>query len=117
MKIRIRGNSVRLRLTQSEVDRIRTEGEVSEKTEFAQGDFIYRLLRKPDTELNADLENGRIVVTIPDEQAILWATSEQVGLEGNTENGVSILIEKDFKCLTERDEDESDLFVNPNENC
>lgn len=118
MKIRIKGNSVRLRLTQSEVDRVKTEGEVSEKTEFGSGLFIYRLVLKPTEELDADFIGGRIVVTMPEETGIAWAIGDEVGIEGTTENGVSILIEKDFQCLTERaHEDESDLFPNPNESC
>ena len=48
-----------------------------------------------------------------------WVNTDQVGFEGSfpLENGdkLSILVEKDFKCLTERIEDESDLFPNPNE--
>ena len=34
MKLRIRGNSIRLRLTQSEVEKIKEMGLVEEKTEF-----------------------------------------------------------------------------------
>ena len=31
------------------------------------------------------------------------------------EDKLSILVEKDFKCLTDRSEDESDMFPNPKE--
>ncbi|MEZ4932033.1 MAG: hypothetical protein R2788_07940 [Saprospiraceae bacterium] len=50
-----------------------------------------------------------------------WSRSDEVGLEDDMPlgdgNALHILVEKDFKCLTERSEDESDLFPNPNENC
>ena len=56
---------------------------------------------------------------MPDKMADEWANSQKISLENNMSIGnglaLKILIEKDFKCLTERGEDESDLFANPNE--
>ena len=50
-----------------------------------------------------------------------WATTDQVGIEKTIfvaeGSDLAILIEKDFKCLTDRPhEDESDLFENPMNN-
>ncbi len=49
---------------------------------------------------------------------LAWATTNQVSIRGEQqlEDGstLGILVEKDFQCLTEReDEDESDMFPNP----
>ena len=43
-----------------------------------------------------------------------WANSDRVSLVNKSENGISVLIEKDFQCLHKRpDEDESQNFPNP----
>ena len=41
MKIRIKGNSIRLRLTKTEVDNFAANGFVEEKTEFGNNYFLY----------------------------------------------------------------------------
>jgi hypothetical protein len=44
MKLRLQGNSVRLRLTRSEVERLRETGLVEESIEFGSGEsLVYRL--------------------------------------------------------------------------
>ena len=115
MKLRVKGNSIRLRLTQSEVARLGEAGEVTESVDFGSGgQFIYSLVvSELYDQLNASFENGFLRVTIPKSQAFDWIMSEKVGLE--TRNSTpTILIEKDFACITERpDEDESDMFPNP----
>jgi hypothetical protein len=70
----------------------------------------------------ASFSNQLINITIPASLGMAWANSDQVGIEHETlfGNGQSlrILVEKDFKCLTERSgEDESDHFPNPNMKC
>ncbi|HXW14697.1 MAG TPA: hypothetical protein VEN79_09330 [Terriglobia bacterium] len=59
-----------------------------------------------------------IKVTVPEAVATEWATSEQVGMDRvqpiSDGLALSILIEKDFRCLAPRPgEDESDSFANP----
>lgn len=70
----------------------------------------------------AQLESNRLRVEAPAEQLIAWANGDAVSLETSLDLGqrgpLRILIEKDFQCLSERnDEDESDLFPNPNPHC
>jgi hypothetical protein len=44
MKLRLQGNSVRLRLTRSEVERLREIGRVEESVDFGAGEVLaYRL--------------------------------------------------------------------------
>ena len=46
MKIRIKGNSVRVRLTRSEVDHFAETGYLEESTEFGNSHFLYALQSK-----------------------------------------------------------------------
>ncbi len=120
MKLRIRGNSIRLRLTKSEVDRINEFGSVEERVEFGNGksQFYYRLESDNKTEkLSARFENGQLSVAIPQTAAAEWTNSDMVGIEALQPIGsdafLRILIEKDFTCQKERTgEDDSDAFPN-----
>jgi hypothetical protein len=117
MKLRIRENSVRLRLTQSEVAKFAEKGLVGNKTEFGNGQtFFYSLsssnsLQNP----NAKFENGRIEISVPKFLADNWTQTEEVSISGN-DRGIKIIVEKDFVCLNVREgEDESDAFPHPKE--
>lgn len=113
MKLRIRGNSIRLRLTQGEVDRLICDGGVGESVDLGAPRFSYSLKLEDRDSVGADFEGGEITVRIPADQAENWASSERVGIEG-TQGEVAILIEKDFACLNPgRGEDESNMFPNP----
>ena len=118
MKLRIRGNSIRLRLTKSEVDQFRSTGEVSESIDFGQSAMRYSLRTTDRDALGADFGDGELSILVPKDQAEAWAGSEQVGIDGAQSAGdgqdLRILIEKDFECLAERPgEDDSDAFPNP----
>ena len=60
-----------------------------------------------------------LTVRLPDSMVRNWATSDEVSIQGNQllDGGetLKILVEKDFQCLTGReDEDESDMYPHPN---
>lgn len=114
MKLRIRENIVRLRLTQKEVAEFAKKGLVENRTDFGSSSFIYSLKASDSAQkLEANFENGRMEVVVPEVIAENWATTQEVGISGETET-LKILIEKDFVCLTVREgEDESDAFPNP----
>ncbi len=124
MKLRIRGNSIRLRLTQAEVQTLADQGRVEDAIAFAAGSRLVYALAFGDA-LGARLESGRamlVEVTLPAALAKEWASSSRVGVEG--EQPVSggeplrILVEKDFACLHPRKgEDDRDAFPNPNDSC
>ena len=118
MKLRIKGNSVRLRLLRSEVERFAAEGSVSEKTSFGSAALTYSIVMKADAEtMHASFRNGEIEVIIPERAAKDWATNEQVGLEADSD-ALSILVEKDFACLDRPDDpDREDSFPNPHTAC
>ena len=119
MKIRIKDNSIRLRLTQSEVDLLSKEGKVEKKTHFApQNTIIYVLETADVAEMKASFENGKITVFIPKNDAKTWVNTEQVGMEClsriSEEAHLKILVEKDFTCLVKREgEDDLDAYPHP----
>jgi hypothetical protein len=115
MKLRIRENSVRLRLTQSEVAEFAERGLVENKTEFAGHQiFVYVLKSSDSTEtLHTNFADGRMEIIVPKLVAENWTKTTEVGFSGMT-GLVKILVEKDFACLTVREgEDESDNFPHP----
>ncbi len=122
MKLRIKGNSIRLRLGESEVAQLIKEGAVSDSTHFSAfpaSRLSYTLATSRGcNEITATFVENEIKVTVPESTAQTWANSDIVGLNHrqqiNTQLNLSILIEKDFHCLVPRPgEDESDSFLNP----
>lgn len=121
MKLRIRGNSVRLRLTKSEVERLGETGSVGEIVEFGSAFPVFRYeLNKSskDASIKAGFEDNCLYISVPFGDIENWIRSEDIGLEVMYPIGdnkfLRILVEKDFACLTPRDgEDESDTFANP----
>ena len=117
MKIRIKNNSIRLRLTRGEVDTMRDSGVVTSITGFPGGrKFSYALESSPaSVNPAAFYSENEIRVRLPETIVLAWATTEQVSIEGEQvlDDGekLSILVEKDFACLAPRTgEDESDMF-------
>ncbi len=121
MKLRIRGNTLRLRLTRSEVDTIGAGEVVDEVTQFPDGsEFCYRLVPGHGEEVsqNSNDAGHTITIEIPKGRAATWAESDEVGFSGDDAfdvGQIAILIEKDFSCVTPRNgEEELDTFPNPN---
>lgn len=123
MKIRIKGNSIRLRLDQNEVEQFQETGIVNSSITFWNNlTMNYALVRSEVQEPLACMTDNNIEVLVPEQQAIEWTTTDLVGfknkvsVQGNTE--LTILVEKDFQCVTPReDEDESKNFPNPLTEC
>jgi len=121
MKLRIKGNSVRLRLTKSDVEKLCTAAYLEDKTSFGETFFTYSIESRDCKELTAEFKNNKMTVYIPSSFTNGWNNNETVGFENNISlnNGeqLHILIEKDFKCLDETTEDQSDNFENPHITC
>ena len=126
MKLRFKGNSIRLRLGQSEVRRLASEGMLEDFTHFIPGEaqrFGYALRATfEDAFVSATFADGRIVIHIPAEMIIQWAISDQVGIDAIQDNGhdggLRILIEKDFECIDgASDESQEDAFPHPELHC
>jgi hypothetical protein len=123
MKLRIKGNSIRLRLVQNEVRQLSAGEAVKEQTVLAQSAVLTTVLQPSDahTDLAATFAADCITVFMPQKWATDWYTSEQITFEAVVENGTSaglkLLIEKDFVCLDHTNEDQTDNYPNPNRTC
>lgn len=123
MKLRIKGNSIRLRLSQSEVSDFEKSGSIEERTIFPSGSaLVYTLARGDHDEFQVELAGSNVIISVPHDIASKWCQGNEVGMDSfiplTDDQTLRVLIEKDFACLTDRDhEDESDNFPNPNVTC
>ncbi|MFI5151241.1 MAG: DUF7009 family protein [Bacteroidia bacterium] len=122
MKLRIKGNALRLRITQSELDTFAQKGKLEECIEFGENTLRYRLLADTNrVTLSADFASCCITVYVPESIKEEWVTTDRTGFSSRiaTSKGkeLFLLIEKDFVCLDNTLEDQSDNFPNPKAVC
>jgi hypothetical protein len=112
MKLRFYSNTLRFRLSRSEVARLAETGRVEESISFPQRELAYAIELGASPEITASFDGARIRVEVPREQARSWIGSGQAGIE--TPGGSpKILIEKDFQCLHKEGAEQVDAFPNP----
>ena len=122
MKLRIKGNSIRIRLSRTEVNDLAHNGYIEEHTEFGDSALTYALQSKEGiTGLEAAFQNGKVTVYVPANVLPSWPNSETVGFDNNMPlpggKQLYLLLEKDFKCIDNSMEDQSDNYENPNSVC
>lgn len=112
MKLRINGNSIRLRLTPEDVVSLCTNSKVSYHTKLLNGLFSYEL--RAEVHWHAEVVGSHLSVSIPKSEITDWEKNDTVGFEHHFENGLFVLIEKDFQCLHPRSHEQEDhLYPNP----
>jgi glutathione peroxidase-family protein len=125
MKLRVRNNSIRLRLTRTEVEQFREIGRVEEKVIFGvntSSQIAYAVQTAAVENVAAEYENGQILILVPNEIARNWTQTNEIGIAAEQKTGTNspslkILIEKDFACLSRRDdEDDADSFPHSEQN-
>ncbi len=112
MKIRIKGNSIRYRLTQTDIKIFAKNGYMAEQTAIGSQVLTYALKLSAGQQLSATFVNNKITILVPACMANEWTDTERVGFE-NINGGLHLLIEKDFTCLDNVAEDQSDNYPNP----
>jgi hypothetical protein len=114
MKLRIQGNSIRLRLNRAEVAQFAERGTVEESIDFGPGGrMTYALEARPGAITAAEFHKGGIHVRVCQDAARRWAHGDETGIE-HVAHGLTILIEKDFQCLHKGDEGlDAEAFPNP----
>jgi hypothetical protein len=115
MKVRIRENTLRLRLTQTEVAELARAGQVENRTQLGQNPAAALVCRLQLSTFRVvpgvEFEGNRITVSLPELEAKAWARDNEVGIYGEEPWGLKLSIEKDFQCLDQRpNEDDSDAF-------
>ncbi len=122
MKLRIKGNSLRIRLTKTEVSTISTKGYLEEETNFGNNKLLYVLQRVDEgNELSAAFEENRITMFVPSSLTKDWPINNIISIDAHMPVGENkslyLLLEKDFVCLDHTTEDQSDNYENPNKVC
>lgn len=121
MKLRIKGNSLRLRVSRSESACLIQTGRIEEIIRFGAEDdakLTYALEHSTTTtDLSVRYRPLEVTVMLSTDQARRWAESDQVGfyrdiaIRGEV---LAVMVEKDFACLDGSDANNEDAFENPN---
>ncbi len=111
MKVRLADNSIRIRLSQSEVAALADSRPIEEKLEFAGGQTLEYSIGT-GAELGASFDGRRIAIVLPEGQVRGWAAGSEVGIAGSS-GALKVLIEKDFQCLHGPEAGNADAFPNP----
>jgi hypothetical protein len=122
MKLRIKGNSLRIRVSRSEVARLLSGDCLEDTIYFApvpSANFTYALQQEPSVSRPiVRYARNKVTILIPAIQANEWGFTDQIGIAETISLGdvgtLALLIEKDFACLDGSEEENQDTFPNPN---
>jgi hypothetical protein len=122
MKLRINGNSLRLRVSRSEVQRLLAGDDLEETIHFTPepgATLTYCLRQDPSVSRpTVQYSANTVTILIPTDQASAWGATDQVGIAEDISLGnlgsLALLIEKDFACLDQSSSANEDTFPNPN---
>jgi len=111
MKLRFRGNSLRLRVNQKEVESLAEGGQVFESIAFGNGATLSYVLTSAldGTIPTADFDGKTIRVVAALRQ---WCRSSEIGFYFNVEPSLKVSVEKDLECM-DGPEDEKDPHAFP----
>jgi hypothetical protein len=112
MKLRIKSNSIRYRLTRSDVDHLAKANYLEEQVGFAGNPLIYALQLTEGKELTSSYIDSKITLCMSHKMINELIKTDRVGFE-NTNGQLHLLVEKDFTCLDNVAEDQSDNYPNP----
>jgi hypothetical protein len=101
MKLRIHGNSVRVRVTHAEVLELDARGSVESRVQLtAERALVFRLtIAGQATQISVGFADDVIDIGLPAEAAREWCSSDRVSLRGTQSVGgaeLRIVVEKDF---------------------
>jgi len=116
MKLRTTQNSIRIRIRKSEIEIIKKDNVMEQSISFPSG-VVFRFALSIDqsaTEVTAVMNDNRLNLILPSDQAQKWIETNQVGIESFIQlpdnEKLHLLVEKDFPCLDRPEENWSDTF-------
>ncbi|HEY3738431.1 MAG TPA: hypothetical protein VGL53_01240 [Bryobacteraceae bacterium] len=118
MKIRLFGDSIRLRLNQAEVESLAAGGAVEMVIPFP-GEAFACTVQPSGNSIEVRHSGGRLSILIPQAQTTAWAASAEVGMYADQQPSsggavLRVLIEKDYRCVHNPDApDNAGTFPNP----
>jgi hypothetical protein len=121
MKLRIKGNSLRLRVSRSELARFQAAGRIEETIHFTaapEATLTYALesALRP-SPVSVQYGTRAVTIILSQDRARIWEAQNEVGIYTTLDMGpagsLEVVVEKDFACLDRSNEDNSDTFTNP----
>lgn len=119
MKLRLQGDSLRLRVTRPELAALLETGRIAESTRLGTlpgSALTYSLVCADCDAVEVHHSAGEITVVLPWTVARYWSGENEVGISATVDVGgaaLAVLIEKDFACLHGTDEENAGTFPNP----
>lgn len=121
MKLRLKGNSIRLRVTRSELARLQAGERIQETIRFSAPPnvtltYVLEVVSNSQPVITVFVDQ-QITVSVSQDQLTSWSGEHQVGIYASLPvdetTVLEVSIEKDFACLDLSDEDNADTFANP----
>jgi hypothetical protein len=119
MKIRIQGNSIRVRTSRGEAARLADGHAIEQQTMFSGEAKLVCSVTPVENAPAASVkfDGTTIAIELPLDEVTRWASSEKVGIERDlridAENSLRLLVEKDFECLHSETDAAEDSFPHP----
>jgi hypothetical protein len=121
VKLRIKGNSLRFRVSRPELARLLAAGRIADTVRFGEEEsarLTYALEHSPSAVAVAVRHRGtETAVVLPTHTAQSWAESDQVGIYAKHPLGkygeLDVIVEKDFPCGDPADPENADKFPRP----
>jgi len=112
MKLRIKSNSVRYRLTRSDVKQLVSTGYLEDKVNFGETSLFYAIKLTHGEQLSTAFADNTVTLFMPQKMIVELEKTERVGF-GNINGTVHLLVEKDFTCMDDATENQNDTYPNP----
>ena len=111
MKLLIRGNSIRMRVSKTELAQLAEAGKAEDTVRFSSETALrYGIEVRPTGAVTVSFEPMAIVVTVPKSRLDLWLRPEEVSVEGSQPVGrgkaLQIVLEKDDASAARRRDDD-----------
>ena len=120
MKVRILDNSFRFRLKAPELEILQKKGKISETVEFgvaASSQLSFCLQVNGTGKATVVFQHNSIIFYLPEQLVDKWISTDMTGFsnEIEAEDGklISLLVEKDFKCMAVCAENDPASFSQP----
>jgi hypothetical protein len=126
MKLRLKGNSIRIRLDRRDIERLIDERYVDDAVRFGPGlafSYAVEIGPAPRGCPKAQYTEGRLTIQIDRDDAEEWFAGDRVGFDHQqpVDGGVvRVLLEKDFACIDRplgEEPDDAYAFPNPSTAC
>ena len=118
MKLRIKGDSIRLRVSRSELARLQVGESLAESVHLAPGPagVLQYVLAVDPQPPGVTFRDSRILVRISSVQLARWTREEEVGIYLSfavDQTTLEVSIEKDFACADAPADANEDTFAHP----